>query len=458
MKNDKNPTEDSDVTHDLDTMSYEPDHQTSHDDETLALPDDETPDPTKKDSSPAQSKKQSRFKETEKIGQGGMSTIIKVYDTQLKRYNANKIIRPKYRENNCILKRFVYEAQVTAQLEHPNIIPIHDYIDNKEELSIHMRLIEGENLSQILKNYGENRLSYITENLNVLHKILDAMGFAHSHGVVHRDLKPANIMVGKFGEVYVMDWGIVRNFEVPGLTDTDSIVKVPPELESFFQNETGVIGTPTYMPPEQANGHIDKIDARTDIFAIGALLYFMLTGHSPYAGNKSFEYAKKHLIQKPSSFEYIPKELLRIAMKAMSYKQDNRYQSAAEMQQAINGYLNGQVITSIDYKSGDIIFKEGDVGLSAYFIKKGKCLVYTNNGSKRKILRKMCPGELFGELAVISKKPRTASVEALSDVTLLEINNKTLKSGLGSNQWIGILLNSLVNRFLEAEEKNNFSS
>ena len=424
------------------------DSQDVHDMETVLLNQDGEPEavPEKK-----QRHKDRRFIYKGSVGKGGICLVGKVYDSLLNRYNANKFLRHEYQNDTSAIKRFKYEAQITAQLEHPNIIPVHDYYYHENMFSINMRLVDGLNFDQHLRNQGEDRLYHLNANLNILQKVLDAVGFAHSKGVAHRDLKPANVMIGKFGEVYVMDWGIVRKFKSTDL-DENNTVLIPEEQEMFYDKERGVIGTPAFMSPEQANGHLDEIDGRSDIFSLGGILFYIMTGYPPYYGENTLALAKARKVRKPQTdMEYVPVELLNIAKKAMQKEKKNRYQTAYEMQQDISHYLNGRSLKPIKYQAGEQIFNAGDVGLSAYFIQHGKCLAYLDQNGVRKDIREMMPGEVFGELSVISKQSRSLSVKAVTDVTLLEITSDTLKSGLGGNQWLGTLVSNLVTRFLDIE-------
>lgn len=236
-----------------------------------------------------------RYELADEIAHGGMGVIYRATDTVLGREVAVKVLQEKFGSASAAARRFADEAHITAQLQHPAIPPVHDLgnlPDGRPFLA--MKLIKGETLEDELANRldpSQDRGRFIT----VFEQICQALAYAHDRHVIHRDLKPANVMVGSFGEVQVMDWGLAK---VLGLR-SDGTVADPDETGSGTEirslrdsdgSETqagSVLGTPAFMPPEQAVGAIGKIDERSDVFGIGAILAVILTGQPPYRGSAS---------------------------------------------------------------------------------------------------------------------------------------------------------------------------
>src|SRR5690606_2696574 len=203
-----------------------------------------------------------------------------------------------------------------------------------------MKLVRGHTLTELLNEGSKSSLerTRLERVISVLIKVCDAVAFAHSRGVVHRDLKPDNIMVGTYGQVYVMDWGIARI--MPAASDVESegarpVVVSGRNPEEIADEEGQVIGTIAYMSPEQALGDVHRIDQRTDVFGLGAVLYQVLTGGPPHQGDRSFQVltkARQGVIPRPEEVagdREVPPQLAQIAMRALAARQEERYQTVA---------------------------------------------------------------------------------------------------------------------------------
>ncbi|HEX4462148.1 MAG TPA: serine/threonine-protein kinase, partial [Polyangia bacterium] len=214
-----------------------------------------------------------RLRDEGEIARGGMGSIRRLYDTELLRHIAMKVLDNELAMQPESKERFLDEARITGQLDHPNIVPVHELVLDARGVPSYftMKLVDGETLTRLIAAQKTQR--DLERLLEILVKVCDAMAFAHSRGIIHRDLKPDNIMVGSFGQVYVMDWGCAH------VSDTERSA-----IARRADPEGTVIGTVQYMAPEQAWGQIQKIDQRTDVFAIGGILYKMLTGSPPYPG------------------------------------------------------------------------------------------------------------------------------------------------------------------------------
>ncbi len=253
----------------------------------------------------------SRYQLQGEIARGGMGAIIKGRDTDLGRDLAIKVLLDQHKDKPEVIQRFVEEAQIGGQLQHPGIAPVYElgqFTDRRPFFS--MKLVKGETLSKLLADREEpadDRGRFI----GIFEQVCQTMAYAHSRGVIHRDLKPANIMVGAFGEVQVMDWGLAKVLPTGGVADEkkahdkqqgQSVIQTlrskigsdAPGVVGSFGSQTqmgSVMGTPAYMPPEQALGEIDNLDERADVFGLGAILCEILTGKPPYVaddGTQSF--------------------------------------------------------------------------------------------------------------------------------------------------------------------------
>ena len=216
-----------------------------------------------------------------KIGQGGMGVVWRVRDLQFGRLVALKVLRAEHCAIPDRVRRFFVEARITAQLAHPNIVPVHDVgrlPDGRPYFT--MKLIEGKKLGDYLHERPGR-----ADLLRVFVRICEAMAFAHRKGVIHRDLKPGNVMVGQHGEVLVIDWGVAKVLAESDTSRDDAARKVCAPEDSGHTQAGGVMGTLAYMPPEQANGWIEKMDPRSDVFGLGGILYTILTGRAPYDGS-----------------------------------------------------------------------------------------------------------------------------------------------------------------------------
>ncbi|HBL46794.1 MAG TPA: serine/threonine protein kinase, partial [Planctomycetaceae bacterium] len=253
------------------------------------------------------------------LGQGGMGVVYTARQTSIDRQVAVKMLKSKTAKSSEQRHKFLAEAVVTGELDHPNIVPIYDVgSNNTGALFYSMKKVEGR---PWLKTVRKNTLA---ENLNILMKVADAVAFAHSRSVVHRDLKPENVMLGEFGEVLVMDWGLAQS--TSGFRKSSSIITT-----------SSMGGTPAYMAPEMATGPVDKISPLSDIYLLGAILYEILTGRPPHTGKTAMK-----CLMAAAKNKIVPTEkkgeLIDIAMKAMALRPQDRYPSVQAFQQAILAY------------------------------------------------------------------------------------------------------------------------
>jgi serine/threonine-protein kinase len=388
-----------------------------------------------------------RYTPHEEIGRGGSSVVIRAFDKEILRFVAVKILDLEPAVRDALeVDRFAEEARITGQLEHPNIVPVYDLgRDRRGRWFLAMKLVEGETLETMLGRLSDERLAprRLGELLQIFSKVCDAVSFAHNRGIVHRDIKPRNIMMSEFGQVYVLDWGIAR-------------VRSTEHLDPLGLP----VGTHGYMAPEQLRGQHGEVDGRADVFALGAVLYEILAGVAPV----TTPVARAILSRSPPppiadpgadrSGSKPPPELVRIAMRALSYEPSQRYGSVAEMKDAIESFQRGAWdVPQVTFRAGQVIIREGEPGDAAYVIVEGRCLAYRRESERDVELRMMHAGDVFGEMAVFSRKPRSASVRAVDDTVVLKVREEELSRALGLSSWMGVFVRALAERFREADER-----
>jgi eukaryotic-like serine/threonine-protein kinase len=244
-----------------------------------------------------------RYRIDGEIARGGMGSILKGRDPDLGRDVAIKVLREDLRDNADMVRRFIEEAQIGGQMQHPGVVPIYElgtFADQRPFFS--MKLVKGQTLADLLKT-RPSPSDDLPRFLAIFQAIAQTMAYAHTRGVIHRDLKPSNVMVGSFGEVQVMDWGLAKVLARGGLADDARAGKEPlPETviatarsgsDDDLSHPGSVLGTPSYMAPEQARGEIDLVDERADVFALGSILGEILTGVPAFTGRSSKEIIRK---------------------------------------------------------------------------------------------------------------------------------------------------------------------
>ena len=269
-----------------------------------------------------------------KLGEGGMGVVYAGRQASIDRTVAIKMLKPKMAADEGQRNKFLAEAVITGDLDHPNIVPIYDLGANDEgALFYAMKCVKGTPWDECI---GEKSLS---ENLEILLKTCDAVAFGHSRSIIHRDLKPENTMLGGFGEVLVMDWGLALPF---GKFEKSRSITASASMG----------GTPAYMAPEMATGPFDKMGPASDIYLLGAILYEIVTGHPPHRGKDVmkclFAAAKNQIVPTDKK-----NELVDIALKAMATKIEDRYGTVQDFQAAIRGYQDHSESISMSARATD---------------------------------------------------------------------------------------------------------
>ncbi|HZO16450.1 MAG TPA: serine/threonine-protein kinase, partial [Polyangiaceae bacterium] len=306
------------------------------------------------------------YKLVRELAHGGIGKITLALDLRLGREVAIKELRGATRYAK---ERFAREILIAAKLQHPNIVPVHEAgrWPNGEPFLV-MKLVKGESLEAAIGSIGdrESRMQLMGHVANVA----DAIAYAHSQGVVHRDLKPANVLVGPFGETVVIDWGLAKD-----LNDPDEATAQHPPVSSHpggqYQTADGVVvGTPSYMPAEQAAGH--PVDARTDVYALGAILYHVLSGRAPYDDSGAHNVLARVLRGPPTPLAELepalPRDLLALVAKAMARAPIDRYPSAREMAKELEAFVAGGLVAAYHYSLPERAWR---------FIKRNRAVVAT---------------------------------------------------------------------------------
>ncbi len=305
----------------------------------------------------------SRYEVLRPHASGGLGRVYLAQDRALHRRVALKEIQPDHAEDPVSRERFVFEAEVTGNLEHPGIVPVYDLGWRPDGRPFYaMRFIEGEDLAAAVRRFhaGTSRDYYGREFRWLLRRFVDvcnAIGYAHSRGVLHRDIKPSNIMLGPFGETLVMDWGVARPLIRQG---TDALPRDNPTRIGSSRNRphgggssvtaTGqAVGTPAYMSPEQAAGRPDLLGPSSDVYSLGATLYVLLTDRSPFSGDPDevLRSVRHGGFEPPREIvPGVPRDLDAICLKAMALEPSGRYDSTLALADDIELWLADEPVTA----------------------------------------------------------------------------------------------------------------
>jgi WD40 repeat protein/serine/threonine protein kinase len=306
-------------------------------------------------------------------GRGGIGRVMVAFDAAIQREIALKELLPAHgggrrvsgpsdalpsplRQSSVQVARFLREARITGQLEHPGIVPVYE-LGRRDDGTVYytMKLVRGATLADKLRacrNLGD-RLQLLAHFLD----LCQAIAYAHSRGVVHRDIKPANVMVGEFGETVLLDWGLAK---VRGQADhgAEQLADEVRELKEADAGESVAgkpIGTPSYMPPEQADGRIADIDERSDVWSLGAVLYELLTGKPPFSGGSAYEVIDAVLANPVTPAlelePYAPPELAAIVMRCLQRDPAKRYQQVDQLMRDITAFQTGGFVSTYNYST-----------------------------------------------------------------------------------------------------------
>ena len=298
-----------------------------------------------------------RYQLQGEIARGGMGAILRGRDVDLGRDLAIKVLLESHRGDSEVVRRFIEEAQIGGQLQHPGIVPVYElgaFPDRRPFFA--MKLVKGRTLASLLHE-RTSPAQDLPRFVSIFEQICQTMAYAHARGVIHRDLKPSNVMVGSFGEVQVMDWGLAKVLASGGIADEAAALPVDETVittvrsgsaGSGSESQAGsVLGTPAYMAPEQARGEVNQIDERADVFGLGAILCEILTGRPPFVGSTrdalrgmaargDLTDALRRLDSSPADTE-----LIVLARHCLTVAPDGRPRSAVELVRRMTAHLTG---------------------------------------------------------------------------------------------------------------------
>ena len=298
-----------------------------------------------------------RYRIDGEIARGGMGSILKGRDPDLGRDVALKVLREDHRDNDDLVRRFVEEAQIGGQLQHPGVVPIYElgtFADRRPFFS--MKLVKGQTLADLLADRS-TPADDLPRFLAIFASIAQTMAYTHTRGVIHRDLKPSNVMVGAFGEVQVMDWGLAKVLARGGIVnDAKAGKEKPPETliatarsgsDIDLSHAGSILGTPSYMPPDQARGESELINERADVFALGSILGEILTGSPAFTGRNSGEIVRK--ASRGDTADALTRldacgadgELIALVKDCLAVEPDDRPRDATVVADRITAYLAG---------------------------------------------------------------------------------------------------------------------
>lgn len=386
-----------------------------------------------------------RFEDEGPLGRGGGGEVRRARDRLLGRSVALKVVRPI--DGAAAHAAFLDEGRMLARLEHPHIVPVYDLLVSPagDGAALVMKLVEGRPLSVVLAAQADDPLvgPALERILRTLLSVCDAVAFAHSRSVLHRDLNPSNVMLGAYGQVYVTDWGLAWLLD-----------RTAPDGDA---GEVG--GTLAYMAPEQAAGRTDLLGPATDVFGIGAILYELLTGRPPWTGStplEVFRRASAGRIVPPAEVvpgRLLPAGLCRIAVRALSADPAERPADVGTLRAEIEEFLSGGGwFERVRFTPGEVVVREGERDERAYILMAGRCEVFREGrDGEQRVLRAIGPGEVFGEVALLTGAPRTASVRALTAAEALLVTPPLLDRELGRNAWFRAFARAAAERFAELD-------
>jgi serine/threonine-protein kinase len=301
-----------------------------------------------------------RYQIAGEIARGGVGVVLKGRDADLGREVAIKTLRAEYASRPAMVRRLVEEAQIGGQLQHPGVLPVYEMgLDANLRPYFTMKLVRGRTLAALLHAYDDDLARTAQERhrlLSIFDQVCQTVAYAHARGVIHRDLKPANVMVGAFGEVQVVDWGLAKVLSRAAASDVPAAGELQPgtgegEVATVRNGEPGaqsvagsVLGTPAYMAPEQARGEVEKQDERCDVFALGAILYEILTLRPPYIGTGAEVLRQATEGRIAEALVHLDTcaadgELVQIACTCLTPAREDRPRDAGIVARAISAYL-----------------------------------------------------------------------------------------------------------------------
>ncbi len=387
------------------------------------------------------------------LGKGTYTDVFSCFDSLLNRVVAMKQLRKEFIDDQNAVRKFINESRLISYIDHPGIVTIYDlFIDNNGLPSYTMNLIPGLTLRSELKSKTRSQL------LNSFTKICETLAFVHDKGVIHLDLNPEDIILGHYGEITITDWGNAILYDNKPYEEFLRLVKMVPYVQVDEQVEY-TAGNSLYISPEQANGKTDQLSPSSDIFAMGIILYEIMTGRHPFAAKDLTTSRKKISDFSPPKVNEVcpelPSMLSQICDKMLEKDTFDRYHSFHEILIDFDSFYNsGQAFAKKSFKKGQILFKEGDIGNYAFSILEGEVEISKLSEGSKKVLARLGKNEIVGELAIFTNEPRTATVTALQDGTTIRIlDRKSVEQEMQKlAPWVHKMVTCLSRRFMQLND------
>lgn len=359
------------------------------------------------------------FKLRKIIGQGGAGRVFLAYDRAIGREVALKEVLPAKldRGRDYHLTRFIREAKLSGRLQHPGVVPIYELSEKPDGTYFYvMKYVQGDTLFHAIMDCSaeESPQQAFQKRIKLLDRLIDvaeAMGYAHSREIIHRDLKPSNVILGEFGETVILDWGLAKRLDERDEAAPEDVEVTMDETTEGLTREGAQLGTPSYMAPEQIDPSFGEVDAATDVYTLGVILFMILTGTKPYPGRGAE--VMKHIMEskRPPSprevYDFIPPELAAICEKAMARHKEDRFQNASELAEEMKAYRDGRLVSVYAYSRSEI-FKR--------FIARNKTAAIA---SALLIISIIVGSGITTNFAVQAHKARSKALNALEEVTTL---------------------------------------
>lgn len=402
-----------------------------------------------------------RYRLVNMLGEGGFAVVDACFDELLNRVVAVKSVRDENRLKPEYLQLILNEARLISYLNHPGIVSIYDaFFEPDGSFSYTMNPLEGETLAEQLGRFsGQQIYMPVAVAQQIIIRICETLAYAHDRGVLHLDVKPANVMLGRYGEVLIMDWGTACLYDSSSYKQHIFSYGKKEDLSIYEGRDGKKMGTLPFMAPEQLLQPRHTLTPSADIFAVGVLFYMMLAGKSPYPTSSPDDFwmaaHKNHFVPLHAIRGDIPTRLSTICTKMMQNDTKKRYQSLHDVLRDLRDFSDsGRSFELRIYEPGEVILKEGEPGDYALQILEGSVEIVTEMQGERIVLATRTKGNVVGEMAVFTNEPRSATVVARhKTIAKLMAREDILKELDKLDPWVGYTVKSLSQRLLKDTQK-----
>lgn len=405
-------------------------------------------------------KKPDRYRKLDLLGEGVAAKVHGVFDTYLRRVVAHKQLNREHLQSPDLVQTFINEMVLMGSLSHPGILPVYDAVlnDNGDPAYI-MALAEGKSLDRLMQidaRSGDGQPLPLGKAVRILAKVSETLTYAHDRGVLHLDMKPENVVLGRYGEVVIMDWGAAYVYDNSKYTQTYKAIAGKIKVGSLgVENKDLVMGTPMYMSPEQLQGSRSSLTPASDVFSVGVMFYQMLTGRLPFKGDtlkKMVDCIRND--DPPPVHEVnsdIPLNLSRLCLKMLQKDPMVRYRNFVEVRAAIDDYQRSAAgFPTRRYRAGDVIFREGEPGDYVCILLSGRVGISVAGDDGEREIAQVGINEPFGELAVLTGQRRSATATAKESSVVRIIDRQEIIGEIDKlSPWVGEIVSALTERLLD---------